>query len=551
MDVGTRLREIDMINSRIINKFVFASLLMFSSMAPSHAAVKLNPLFTEHMVIQRGINTPVWGTADPGEKVSVTLGKNRVDGVAGPDGKWLVQIPELFASTKPEVLIVKGTNELRVGDVLVGDVWLGSGQSNMNWHLRDSSDAKRVQAAAETGKYKNIRLFQVAARAADQPLSTVSNPWTLASGDNLNRFSAVLFYAGEELQNVYPDVPIGLINSSVGGTNAYSWIPNNVFQNDPALAYAREWYQKELDAYPTHKAEYEANLAKYKADVAALGSRKQPDSMRVPDEPMSATHLKRPCGLYNAMIAPLEPYAIRGVFWYQGESDTPHWLAKEYYGTMKALVDGWRSDWAKADKTSRLTSFDFPFYFVQLANYMADSNADYPQIREAQLRLSRDLLNSGIAVTIDKGEPTDIHPRDKTTVGKRLARVALARAYEKQGIPYFGPIYKSMRVDGSTVKCFFDPGNYDKLKIPKDNANLNNFTICDDSLNFVPADSATIDGKYVNVTSAKVKNPIAVRYAWENNPKDPINFYSTSDVPASPFRTDNFPLDPVKPVENK
>jgi sialate O-acetylesterase len=540
-----------MLNSKTIKNLLFVSLILVSGVAPAQAAVKLNPLFTEHMVIQRGINTPVWGTADPGEKVTVTLGKNKVDGVAGADGKWLVKIPELFASTKPEVLIVKGSNELHVGDVLVGDVWLGSGQSNMNWPVKASSEAKRVQTACDSGKYKNIRLFQVAARAADQPLINVSNQWALASGDNLNKFSAVLFYAGEELQNVYPDVPLGLINSSVGGTNAISWIPNSVFQNDPNLAYAREWYQKELDSYPANKADYDAKLQKYKADVAALGSQKIPDTMHVPDEPMGTTHLKRPCGLYNAMIAPLEPFAIRGVFWYQGESNAFHWLAKEYYGTMKALVDGWRSDWAKADSTSTLTSFDFPFYFVQLANYNAGSDADYPQIRESQLRLSRDLVNSGIAVTIDKGEPNDIHPRDKTTVGKRLARVALARAYEKQGIPYFGPIYKSMRVDGSTVKCFFDPGNYDKLKVPKTSPNLNNFTICDDSLNFVPADSAIIDGKYVNVTSAKVKTPIAVRYAWDNNPKDPINFYSTSDVPASPFRTDNFPLDPAKSQESK
>lgn len=532
-----------MTNSRIFNQLVIAGLLLFGGIMPAQAAVKLNPLFTEHMVIQRGINTPVWGTADPGEKVAVTLGKNKVDGVAGPDGKWLVKIPELFASPIPQVLIVKGTNELHVADVLVGDVWLGSGQSNMNWHVQDSFDVKRVQAAADTGKYKNIRLFQIAARASDQPLANVSNQWTLASGNNLTRFSAVLFYAGEELQNTYPDVPLGLINSSVGGTNAYSWVPNNVLQNDPSLSYAKEWYQKELDDYGAHKADYDKRLEEYKAKVAALGSQKQPESMHVPDEPMSATHLKRPCGLYNAMIAPLEPFAIRGVFWYQGESDAPHWLAKEYYGTMKALVDGWRSDWAKADKTSTVASFDFPFYFVQLSNYMAPSSDDWPQVRESQLRLSRDLINSGLAVTIDKGEPTDIHPRDKTTVGKRLAKVALARAYEKPLIPYIGPIYRSMRVDGSTVKCFFDPGNDYKLKAPKEGPNLNNFSICDDSLVFVPADSATIEGKYVNVTSAKVKNPIAVRYAWENNPKDPINFYSTAEQPASPFRTDNFPLD--------
>lgn len=532
-----------MLNSRIFHILVITGLLLVGSTIPAKAAVKLNPLFTEHMVIQRGINTPVWGTADPGEKISVTLGKNKVDGVAGPDGKWLVKIPELFASPIPQVLIVKGTNELHVADVLVGDVWLGSGQSNMNWNVKDSFDAKRVQAAAETGKYKNIRLFQIAARASDKPLANVSNQWSLASGNNLYRFSAVLFYAGEELQNTYPDVPLGLINSSVGGTNAYSWVPDSVFQNDPALSKAKEWYQKEIENYGAHKAEYDKRLEEFKAKQAALGAQKQPDSMHVPDEPMSATHLKRPCGLYNAMIAPLQPFAIRGVFWYQGESDTSPWWVKDYYGTMKALVDGWRSDWAKADKTSDVTSFDFPFYFVQLANYMAPSSDDWPQVREAQLRLSRDLLNSGLAVTIDKGEPTDIHPRDKTTVGKRLAKVALARAYEKPLIPYIGPIYRSMRVDGSTVKCFFDPGNAYKLKAPKEGPNLNNFSICDDSLVFVPADSATIEGKYVNVTSAKVKNPIAVRYAWENNPKDPINFYSTAEQPASPFRTDNFPLE--------
>jgi sialate O-acetylesterase len=529
--------------SKLLNRFVFASVLLLGGLLPADAAVKLNPLFTEHMVVQRGINTPVWGTADPGEKITVTLGKNKVEGSAGPDGTWLLKIPELTASLKPEVLIVKGTNELHVADVLVGDVWVGSGQSNMNWRVRDSSDAKRVQAAAEAGKYKNIRLFHIAARAADTPVTNVSNQWQLASGDNLNRFSAVLFYAGEALQQEYPDVPMGLINSSVGGTNAYSWVPNGVFQNDPTLKYARDWYQKELDSYGDHKADYERRMEDYKAKVAALGSQKQPDSLHVPEEPMGASHLKRPCGLYNAMIAPLEPFAIRGVMWYQGESDAPPWLAKEYFGTMKALVDGWRTDWAKADKTSTVTSYDFPFYIVQLANYDAGTNADWPQIRESQLRLSRELVNSGLAVTVDVGDSKDIHPRDKSVVGRRLAKVALARAYEKPAVSYFGPIYKSMRVDGNTVKCFFDPGTIDRLK-SKGSPKLNNFTISDDSHNFVPAD-ATIDGKYVNVSNPKVTNPTAVRYAWENDPKE-INFYSTADIPASPFRTDNFPLDAAK-----
>lgn len=524
---------------KIINKILLASALLIGGFTPANAAVKLNPLFTEHMVIQRGINTPIWGTADPGEKVSVTFGKNKADCVTGSDGKWLVKIPELFASSKPEILIVKGTNELHVADVLVGDVWVGSGQSNMNWHVADSSDAKRVTDAADAGKYKNIRLFHIAARASDTPMANVSNQWQMAAGKDLQRFSAVLFYAGEEIQNVYPDVPLGLINSSVGGTNAYSWIPNNVFKNDPSLEFARTWYQGEIDHYSDHKADFDKRVEDYKAKLAALGSQKAPDTMHFPDEPMSGTHLKRPCGLYNAMIAPLQPFAIRGVFWYQGESDASPGLAKEYYGTMKALVDGWRTDWAKADKTSTLSSFDFPFYIVQLTNYDAGANADWPQIREAQLRLSRDLVNSGLAVTIDSGNSTDIHPKNKTVVGKRLAKLALAQAYEKPGISYFGPVYKTMRVDGNTVKCFFDPGNYDKMKM-KGGDKLNNFTICDESLNFVPAD-AVIDGKYVNCSNPKIANPVAVRYCWENDPKG-VNLFSTSDIPASPFRTDNYPL---------
>lgn len=513
---------------------------LFFTLPPAHAVVKLHPLFTEHMVLQRGINTPIWGTADPHEKVSVTLGQNKVEATAGADGKWMVKIPELLASTKPEVLIVKGTNELRVADVLIGDVWIGSGQSNMNFRVINSTQAKRVTEASKSGKYKNIRLFHVAAKATDAPQTTVSNQWRLAIGADLDRFSAVLFYFAESLQGSISDVPMGLINSSVSGTNAYSWIPNSVYENDPATQYVRDWYQKELGAYGTRKFEYDRKLDEYKAQVADLKSKKQPipKDLHGPEEPMGSANLKRPCGLYNAMIAPLQPAAIRGVVWYQGESDAVIPLPKAYYGTMKSLVESWRTDWAKADKSSTLTSYDFPFYFVQLPNYDAGQYCDWPQIREAQLRLSHDLTNSGLAVTLDAGDSKNIHPPDKTIVGVRMAKVALARAYE-MNVPYAGPTYKSFRIDGNKIYTFFDIG-HDKMK-PLYGSALANFTIGDDSHTFVPA-TATIEGRYVIVTSPNVAAPVAVRYAWENDPKG-INFGNTALIPASPFRTDNFPLE--------
>jgi sialate O-acetylesterase len=519
-----------------------AALFLLGAFLPANAAVKVNSLFSDHMVVQRGSNTVIWGTADAGEKVAVRLGAYLVEGVAGADGKWLLRFPELKSSLKPETLIVSGTNELRVEDVLVGDVWIGSGQSNMALRVKESSDAGRVQAATEAAQYNNIRLLQISPRAADAPVSEVSDQWQLADLENVGRFSAVLFLAGEALQKEIPDVPIGLINSSVGGTNAYSWTPNAVFKDDPALKYARDWYQKELSSYDEHKVEYDKKMEEFKAKFLALKQQNQPipASLRPPEEPMGPANVHRPCGLYNAMIAPLEPFAIRGVMWYQGENDSFHWLAKEYYGTIKALVSGWRRDWAKQSGSSG--SIDFPFYIVQLPNFSGNPEVDWPQIREVQLRLSNDLPNSGLVVTIDVGNSKAIHPQDKGSVGRRLAQLAAARAY-KMTIPYAGPVFKSMSISGNTIKCVFEIGEY-PLK-SKNGATLNNFSICDESHDFVPAE-AVIDGNCVNVSSPKVANPVAVRYAWANDPKSAINFYNSVDLPASPFRTDDFPFDVVK-----
>lgn len=523
------------------NKIIVAIFVFFAVVLPADAAVRLNSTFSDHMVIQRGMASPIWGVADPGEKIIVTLGESKAEGQADANGNWTIKFSELKPSFIPQVLIVKGTNELRVQDVLVGDVWIGSGQSNMALPVKDCVDAKRVSAAAEASKYNYIRLLQIKPNAADFPISDINDQWQLATGDNLDHFSALLFLFGESLHKEYPQVPLGLINSSVGGTNAYCWIPNRVFKDAPALKSAREWYHAELAQYDAHKSEYDKKLDEFKTKFLALKTAGQPipRSLVPPVPPMSATNQNRPCGLYNAMIAPLEPLAMRGVIWYQGENDSFLRFAKEYHGTLKALVQGWRNDWAKGHESTSSDSVDFPFLIVQLPNFVGSSAVDWPLIREAQLHSSAELVNSGLVVTIDIGDPKSIHPRDKSVVAQRLAHLAASVAYHKPAPS--GPVYKSNRIDGNVIKCTFETEK-EPIK-PTEGGHLSNFSICDDTHKFIPAVAVIDNHNDVNVSSPEILKPKAVRYAWENAPKSRIDFYNTANIPASPFRTDNFPSD--------
>lgn len=514
----------------------FLICLGIANAALSHADVTLNPLFTDHVVLQRDLPVPVWGTAAPHEPVSVELSSGESARTqADADGRWLVKLPPLKTSAKPVTMKVRGYNELTVHDVLIGEVWIGSGQSNMVMQIGRTLDRERVMAAAAAGKFPHIRLFKVPARAADEPTATVDASWSPVTSETIADFSATLFYYGEGLAEALSDVPIGLIQSSVGATNADCWISNEVMAKHSALTHSRE-------TLATLRAELSQRQKAFEEDSGKKDKALQEESKPVPsrnrrDNPqMRATGRKRPTGLYNGMIAPLMPFAIRGVIWYQGENDAmSQGYAENYEDVLTALITSWRSAWAEAAGDPQVR--EFPFYIVQLANFRKVGIPTYWSIvREAQTRVSEKIPASGIVILLGSGESKDIHPRDKKTVGTRLAALARTKTYGESphSARFSAPTFRSLRIDGAKAVVEFDTDG-SKL-VSHDGKSLRNFYLSGSDRKFYPA-NASIDGDRVIVRSAEVTDPVAVRYAWCMDPYD-VNFYSSEEIPVGPFRSD-------------
>ena len=414
------------------------------------AAVTLPAVIGDNMVVQRGRAAPIWGRADAGEEVTVTLAGQTAVAKAGNDGCWKVILQQI-ASDKPLEMTVKGSSgsAIKLKNILVGEVWFGSGQSNMEMAVTSSKDAKQEIAAAD---YPNIRLFTVAKKKAAEPQSDCSGRWAECSPKTVPGFSAVAYFFGRQL---YKDlnVPIGLIHTSWGGTPAEFWTSRKTLEGDPAL--------------------------------------------------QSLAHGENSC-LYNGMIAPLIPFAIRGAIWYQGESNVGR--AYRYRTLFPAMIANWRRDWGQGD---------FPFGFVQLAPYRyggADP-ACWAELCEAQ-RMTLDCVpNTGMAVTVDVGDVQDVHPRNKQEVGRRLALWALAKVYGRD-IVYSGPLYKSMAVEGDRIRLQFKHVG-DGL-VASDGKPLSEFTIAGADQKFVHA-TAKIEGQSVVVHSDNVPQPAAVRLASRDN----------------------------------
>jgi sialate O-acetylesterase len=470
---------------------------LFALAAPARADVKLHPLFTDQMVLQRDAECPVWGTAAPGEKVTVTLagpeGKATVvEATADDKGAWKATLPKAAAGTG-FTLTAKGANEVSVTGVAVGDVWVCSGQSNMEWPVNASYDAEKVKAAA---KNPNVRLFTVQKRTAPAPIADMGDlkhftRWSESGPDTVGGFSAVAYHFGTTLQKGI-GVPVGLIHTSWGGTPAEAWASTPALAAVPELAYY-------ADRAKTAKADKKGNLGPNVPGV-----------------------------LYNAMIHPLLPFAIKGAIWYQGESNAGK--AAEYRTLFPAMIKDWRAKWES----------DFPFYCVQLAPWHA-GDADgvtWPELREAQLLTTKTLPNVGMAVITDAGDLFDIHPRDKVTPGTRLARAALVQTYGKKG-PGTGPAFKELKLDGDKAIVTFDSVGGGLVNRYGNNPTVNGFEVCGDDRVFYPA-KARIAGETVVVSSDRVAKPVAVRFGWKNYPV--TSLFNREGLPASPFRTDDFPL---------
>ncbi|MDD4922313.1 MAG: sialate O-acetylesterase [Bacteroidales bacterium] len=522
-----------------IGRMIPVLCLCLFSFFSANAAVTLHPLFCDHMVLQREKPLPVWGKANPGEKVSVTFNGETKTVETQADGRWMVHLSPQKVSTNPQVLKVRGSNELLISDVLVGDVWLGTGQSNMDFSVSGTDGQDRIKKSAD-GLYNGIRLFKVEQKIADKPVDEVVGKWQEPTRQNILGFSATLFFFAEALHERQPNVPLGLIRSSVGATNAFSWIPNQVRDEDPSTVYLRQWWANATRSWtPEKQAERDLANKEYTEKVAEYKARKEkmPESIKSPGELVGPMYSRRPSALYNGMIAPLQPLAIRGMIWYQGEWDAKSDWVKVYHDTFVALARSWRANWAKAGHDSKLG--DFPVYIVQLPSRIPGDGDFWPFMREVEEKLATSVPNSAFVTTLDLNDGTDLHPKEKTEIGRRLALLALAKEYG-QKISYRGPSLLSATYKGNQAVLTFTPGA--KGLKSSDGEPLRNFELAGSDGRYFPA-VAGIKKNTVVLFSKQVSKPVTVRYAWMPTPLK-VNFFNTDGLPASPFRTDSQPVSP-------
>jgi len=482
------------------------------------AQVKLPALVGDNMVLQQNSKVNLWGWASPNEKINIQLGwqASPISITANSDGNWKIGVDTPKGSEKTYDIAIDASNKIVLHNILIGEVWICSGQSNMYFPVGKEEGTWKTgvvnyEEEIKNANFPNIRIFTVLTKASQKPLDDVTGSWKECSPTSVKSFSAVGYFFGRNLYQKL-NVPIGLIASSWGGTKAEAWTSQKVLEENtdflPILendAKNEKLYQEKLEAYYSDlKKERIAN-----------------------NNDLSKTQLKKPKKeenktsyvLYNAMLHPLINYTMKGVIWYQGESNAEQ--AYLYRSLFPAMVKNWRSDWNQGD---------FPFYFVQIAPHKGQN----PDIREAQLMASKSIVNSGMVVTTDVGDANNIHPTDKQTVGYRLSLLARAKTYNETNLVYSGPIYNHMKIKKNRAQLFFD---YAESGFVKNGDVLKEFEIAGEDKVFYPAD-AKIDGKTVVVSSEKVKSPVAVRFAWKAIPEP--NLFNKEKLPASPFRTDDW-----------
>jgi len=461
------------------------------------ADIKLPNVIGSGMVLQRDMAVPVWGWAEAGEEVTVSFSDQTKKAKAGNDGKWIVKLDSLKANSEGATLTISGKNKINLDNVLVGEVWICSGQSNMEWAIRQSMNPKEEAAAAN---YPQIRLFNVPGHTVSPlPKDEGAGQWQVCDPKSANNFSAVGYFFGRRLHKDLK-VPVGLIGSNWGGTRIEPWTTLAGFESVPELSKIAD------------------QVKNYKQDTRVGGG--------------------QPSAIYNSMVHPLTPFAMRGGIWYQGESNGNEGIT--YYQKKHALVNGWRKAFQNKD---------LAFYWVQLANFQKESDKPeggdgWAKLREAQTK-ALDIPGTGMAVITDIGAANDIHPRNKQDVGWRLAQWALHQTYGQKNLVPSGPLYKSHKVEGNAIRLSFDHvgsglivGNKNGLEPTAEvkDGKLEHFSISGKDNKWVWAD-AKIDGETVVVESKEVSEPVAVRYGFTMNPAK-ANLYNKEGLPAGPFRTD-------------
>jgi sialate O-acetylesterase len=495
-----------------------ASMFVVSSV---NADVKMPALFTPHMVLQRDQKDRVWGWAEAGEKVTVAINGQVKSTETDKDGKWLVTLDPMPAGG-PHSLSISGKNTIVIDDVLVGEVWICSGQSNMQWNVGQSDDG---DLEALTANFPKIRLISVPQVGTQTPQNDFKGKWEICTPATAREFSAVGYFFGRQLHQSL-DVPIGLIDDAWGGSSCEAWIRRDLLEADPKYAdMLKSWKLKES---PEAEVAYKQQLAAWQAAADKAKAEKKPAPRRPADPTAELRGQHRPGNIYNGVLKPTIGYGIRGAIWYQGESNAGN--AKLYRDMFPLMIKSWRDEWGIGD---------FSFYWVQLADFYAEvaqpGQSNWAELREAQTMTMSRLPKTGEAVIIDLGETQDIHPRDKQNVAKRLARWALAKDY-KIGVPYQSPTYKSHEVKGESVVLTFEHvgRGLKAFDVPE----VKGFAIAGKDGKFVWAKAKIVGEKRdkVEVSAEGVKEPVAVHYGWADNPI--VNLYDANGLPVTPFRTE-------------
>lgn len=455
------------------------------------------------MVVQRETDAPIWGWGEPGEQVSIWTSWNRqtTRTKVGEDGSWKAMMATPKAGGPYKIEIKSEGDEVEIKNVLSGEVWICSGQSNMQWRMRGFG-LKYFEEDVKKAKYPEIRLCLVPQVLGLEPQKDVKTSWTVCSPQSVLGFSAVAYFFGADLHREL-DVPIGLISTNWGGSSAEAWV-------------SEELLQKEF-------GEFKSELSDYKSHLRESGGLYE---NRAKDKPKSLNQTS-PAVLYNTMIEPLLLFAMRGVVWYQGETNVKN--PEQYRTLFPAVIQDWRSRWGQGD---------FPFYYVQIAPFVyKQEKIPVAFLREAQL-MALSEPNTGMVVTMDIGDATNIHPKEKKPVGERLALLALARTYGKEDLVDSGPLYESQEIEGKNIRLHFT--SLGTGLASRDEEALTHFTIAGRNKKFYPAE-AVIDGDTIVVRSKKVPRPAAVRFGWGN--ADKPNLMNKESLPASSFRTDDWKIE--------
>ena len=493
------------------------------------ADVKLPSIFGDNMVLQQGIENPIWGWADSGEKVTIHIEGHdkKLDSMAGKSARWQLKLPKLKASNEPIEITIKGKNTITLKNVLIGEVWVCSGQSNMQWPVDASNDPDLEKLSAN---YPNIRFITVPRIGTQEPQNDFEGQWEACNPETAGQFSAVGYFFGRQLHQTL-GVPVGLIDNAWGGSAAEAWIRRDRLDKLPAAKpYMEQWKNTEAN-YDEAKinADFKKKLAAWETRAKAARESKKPvpNKPRAPRNPLVGQH--RPANLYNGVLKPIIGYGIKGAIWYQGESNSSR--AKAYRDVFTLMIESWRQDWNQGD---------FPFYWVQLADFKDEvatpGDSSWAELREAQ-SLAMKLRNTGQAVITDLGEAHDIHPKDKQNVAKRLARWALAKDYGYD-IVHRSPQYKALQRNGNKVVLHFEyvGGGLDTFDVRTPVG----FTLAGNDEVFHPAKAKIVGKDRIEVWSDAVPNPIAARYAWADNPV--CNVQNREGLPLTPFRTDEFKM---------